>query len=109
MAEQMSIGQIETEVRDAMDRAIATGIDEVVQRALREQSWYRTNANTINSGVGILSTVAATVLALGLELPGYATAGLVVLGSLGTLLGVYKTTNGVQDATAVQLRSVVGK
>lgn len=104
-AEQLVFPDIEKEVRDAVDAAIQNGIDELVQQALQEQSWYRKYANTINTAVGIASTAAATVLSLGLNLPPAVSAALAGVGSLATILGVYRTTNGIQPSTAEQLRA----
>lgn len=100
---------IEKEVRDAIGVLVESDIDEAVRRALEEQSWYRKYANTVNSTVGIASTVAATVLSLGLDLPGWVTASLVAVGALGTILGVSRTTNGIQPQTASQLRNAVSR
>lgn len=97
---------LEKLVRDAVAEAGQLGIDELVQQAIENQSWFRQHANTVTTGVGIVSTLAATILGLGLELPAWATAALVAAGSIGTILGVARTTNGVQPQTAVALSAV---
>lgn len=101
---QLAIPDIEQEVRDALAEAINLGIDEVVQKAVSQQRWYRKYANTISTAVGLSSTVAMTVLSMGLDLPQGVSVALVVVGSLATILGVSQTKNGVQPHTAVQLQ-----
>ena len=83
--------------------AIRLGLDDMVQEALRRQSWYRKYANTINTAIGAAVTVAASLAASGMELPVWATYAVAVVGAVGTILGVRNTHNGIPQDTASRL------
>lgn len=100
----MSNINIEQEVQGAVDKALQYGIDDIVQQALAKQSWYRSYANTVNAAIGIVTTTAATLVSYGVNFPSGVTTALVIVGAIGTILGVSRTTNGVQPETARILR-----
>lgn len=91
------------EIDEYVDAALRVNLDEKVQNALQEQSWYRKYANTINTTIGAAVTLASSFTASGLELPPWAVTTIAVVGAAGTILGVKKTSNGLPSDTAQRL------
>ena len=78
-------------------------IQEVVAEAIRQQTWYQRNANTIVAGLVMLSSVLSFVATLEPDLPATAAAGIpVAVTAIGTLI-TKLTRNGVQPSTAGKL------
>lgn len=78
-------------------------IQSVVAEAIRDQPWFKKNANTIVAGITALAAVLSFVATLGLDLPSWAAASIpVITGALGTL-ATKLTPNGVQPSTAKKL------
>ena len=78
-------------------------IHDVVAEAIRQQSWYQRNANTIVAGLVALASILSFVATLELGLPPAVAAGIpVVVTAIGTLV-TKLTRNGVQPSTAVKL------
>lgn len=75
-------------------------IQDVVAEAIRRQSWFQKNANTIVAGMVALVSVLSFVATLELDLPPMVAAGIpVVVTAIGTLI-TKLTRNGVQMSTA---------
>lgn len=91
------------DVQEVVDAAILLNLDDRVQEALAKQSWYRKYANTINTSVGAVVTLASSFAASGLDLPPWAVTTIAVVGAVGTILGVKQTTNGLPADTAQRI------
>lgn len=91
-------------IDDAVNSAIELNLDRRVQDALHKQSWYRRYANTINASIGVVSTLAASLLAADLDLSDPVRVGIAVVGAVGTILGVKQTVNGLPADTAHRLK-----
>lgn len=78
-------------------------IETVVIEAIRQQTWYQRNANTIVAALVMLSSILSFVATLELGLPPEVAAGIpVVVTAIGTLV-TKLTKNGVQASTAGKL------
>lgn len=78
-------------------------IQEVVAEAIRRQSWFQKNANTIVAALVMVVSVLSFVATLELDLPPMVAAGIpVVVTAIGTLI-TKLTRNGVQASTAWRL------
>lgn len=86
------------------DIADQTDLDERARAALESQSWYRKYANTVNVVVGAVVTGAASLVSAGIELPEWTTVTVATVGVVGTILGVYKTKNGLPADVADRLK-----
>lgn len=82
-------------------------IRDLVESVKADQSAPQRKANTVTVTIGsILTGLAATgtyFLESDLGLPGWAVLIVLVIGSLGTILGTSQTKNGVTDSIADKL------
>lgn len=80
-----------------------TFIETVVIEAIRQQTWYQRNANTIVAGLVALVSILSFVATLELDLPAAVAAGIpVAVTAIGTMV-TKLTRNGVQASTAGKL------
>ena len=72
---------------------------DALRAQLEEQPWYRRFANTVTSGVGVLSIIVWLLVFTGTDIPD--SVGKWVTGVLAvlTVLGVLKTKNGITPTT----------
>ena len=78
-------------------------IQEVVAEAIRQQTWYQRNANTIVAALVALSSILSLVATLELNLSAAVAASIpVTVTAIGTLV-TKLTRNGIQPSTAVKL------
>lgn len=82
-------------------------IEDVVAEAIRKQTFFQKNANTIVAGIGALVAVLSFVATLPLELPDVAKAAIPVVVSVLTTFAIKLTPNGVQPTTAQKLERTV--
>lgn len=74
-------------------------IHNIVAEAVRDQPWYKRNANTIVAGLTLLGAVLSFIVSLGLDLPTMVASALpVAVTAIGTLV-TKLTRNGVQPST----------
>lgn len=82
-------------------------IRDLIEAAKAEQTTPQRKANTVTVTIGsILTGLAATGtywLESDLGLPGWSVLVVLVIGSIGTILGTSQTTNGVTDSVAEKL------
>lgn len=82
-------------------------VGEVIRDYLEEQPWWRRYANTVTAAVGGLVTLAAWLLASGLDLPTWALGLVGIVVFAGNVLGIKATRNGVTPSTAAQISAVI--
>ena len=67
---------------------------EFIYRQLREQPWYKANANTVTTVGGFVATVVAWVASQPFAASPGVQVGILIAGFLLTVLGVKQTKNG---------------
>lgn len=70
-----------------------------------QQSWYQENANTATTIGGFLLTLATTLGAQPISDDPKVAIGILILGFLGTILGVKFTRNGVSKSQMAKIES----
>lgn len=80
-------------------------IQDVVAEAIRKQSFFQKNANTIVAGIGALAAILAFVVTLPLGLPEVVHASVPAVVSVLTAFAIKLTPNGVQPSTATKLEA----
>lgn len=78
-------------------------IGDVVDEYVKSQPWYKKNANTITTAIGITATIASSLVSSGLSLPPWAITLATAITGLATVFGVKKTKNGIQPDAASKL------
>ncbi|EME14816.1 hypothetical protein [Rhodococcus triatomae] len=82
---------------------------EFLREKLEAQPWWRRIANTVTAAFGALVGIAWLAVSLGLDLPAPVMAGVMAVVSLGTVIGVRKTPNGVTERQIAELEDYVGR
>ncbi|RVW06217.1 hypothetical protein [Rhodococcus spongiicola] len=72
-------------------------IGEILRAKLAEQPLVKRYANTVTTALAAVVAVLWTVLSVGIDVPSGAAQGVMVLISLGAVVGVKFTPNGVTD------------
>lgn len=78
-------------------------IVDIVVGAVRQQSWYRKNANTIHAGVALLGSVLTFVATLAVAQDPRWAAGLAFAVQTIGVVGIKLTRNGLQESAAPML------
>lgn len=78
-------------------------IYDAIAEVVKQQPWYKKNANTIVAGIGALAAILSFVLTLSLGLPEQAVAAIGGGISVLTTLAVKFTKNGYQPSMADKL------
>lgn len=78
-------------------------IVDLLVNAVREQSWYRQHANTVNAGVALLGSVLAFVATLTIAQDARWAGALALAIQLVGVVAVRLTRNGVSISQAEQL------
>jgi len=68
---------------------------EFIYRQLREQPWYKANANTVTTVGGFVATVVAWAASQPFAASPGVQVGILIAGFLLTVLGVKQTKNGI--------------
>lgn len=84
-----------------------TFIQDVVAEAVRKQSFFQKNANTIVAGIGALAAILSFLVTLPLGLPEQVHAAIPALVSVLTAFAIKLTPNGVQPRTADKLEATI--
>lgn len=78
---------------------------EVLRAKMAEQPLVKKYANTVTTAVAAVVAVLWTVISVGVNLPDQVVVGGLVLASLGTVVGVKFTPNGVTDKQIDELEA----
>lgn len=78
---------------------------EVLRAKMAEQPLVKKYANTVTTAVAAVVAVLWTVISIGVNLPDQVVVGGLVLASLGTVVGVKFTPNGVTDKQIDELEA----
>ncbi|MFC9514399.1 hypothetical protein ACFTSD_01570 [Nocardiaceae bacterium NPDC056970] len=82
---------------------------DILRAKMAEQPLVRKYANTATATVGLVVALMWAVLSMGVEVPPTVTTGVLVFVSLGTVVGVKFTPNGVTDKQIDELEQCVGR
>lgn len=89
---------------DANDLAV-----QLLRSRLQQQPLVKRYANTATTAVGLVVAVLWTLISAGVDVSENVMAGGLVLVSLGTMIGVRFTPNGVTDKQVRELEEHVGR
>nr|WP_172828763.1 hypothetical protein [Prescottella equi] len=78
---------------------------DVLRAKMAEQPLVKKYANTVTTAVAAVVAVLWTVISVGVNLPDQVVVGGLVLASLGTVVGVKFTPNGVTDKQIDELEA----
>ena len=81
-------------------------LQEIVVSAVKNQTWYQRNANTIVAGLVALASILSFVATLELNLPAVVAAAIPAAVTLIGTLVTKLTRNGVQMSTLAKLEAV---
>lgn len=78
---------------------------DVLRAKMAEQPLVKKYANTVTTAVAAVVALLWTVISIGVNLPEQVVVGGLVLASLGTVVGVKFTPNGVTDKQIDELEA----
>lgn len=76
-----------------------------IHNRVKEQGWFKENANFVTSAAGFLVTVAAWAATQSFAEDPRVQFGILILGFLGTVFGVKKTRNGFSKSQLQKIRN----
>lgn len=84
-------------------------LGNLLRDQLHAQPIVKRYANTVTSAIGFLVAIVWALVSAGVDLPPGVTAGVLVLVSLGTVVGVKLTPNGVTERQVAEIEDYVGQ
>lgn len=84
-------------------------VADFLREKFAEQPLVKRYANTVTTAVGALVAVVWTLISAGVDLPSHVTTGVLVLVSIGTVIGVKFTPNGITERQIAEVEEYVGK
>ena len=82
---------------------------DLLREKLAEQPAVRRYANTVTATIGAVVGTLWAVLSTGVQLPPQVITGVLVLISLGTVVGVKFTPNGVTEKQVAEIEAYAGR
>lgn len=82
---------------------------DMLREKLAEQPVVRRYANTVTSTIGLVVGVLWAVISSGVQLPPQIVTGVLILISLGTVVGVKFTPNGVTERQVAEIEAYAGR
>lgn len=84
-------------------------LGNILRDQMAEQPLFKRYANTVTSAVGLLVAVVWTLISVGVDMPPGVMAGVLVLVSVFTTVGVKLTPNGVTERQVEEIQDYVGR
>lgn len=82
---------------------------DVLRARMAEQPLVKKYANTVTTAAGLVVALLWAVISAGVSLPDQVVVGGLLLASLGTVVGVKFTPNGVTERQIDELEQYVGR
>lgn len=82
---------------------------DMLRDKLAQQPTIKRYANTVTSAVGMIVGLVWTLVSSGVDLPAPVTTSVLVLISLGTVVGVKFTPNGITEKQVAEIEEYVGR